>query len=243
MDEPHLNQGEGICDHPQEQRLTPGDCKQDRFKRSMMRFVVLPLALLTSAANAAEPVDCDAIAKGTTAAELSYHDGNDNPSVIQVSRDTSGNAVAWIKTLNGKLVTKAVLVDGILATAEITSAFAGKFKSSKITYNVKGMPKHFDRRTDLKYTIAHSTIYSDGSTDEASVTIDYRFKSAGTESAGPCMLDAVHGETDSVNEKTGRTSHTYSVYFPQLMAVMTGRTAEPVLDDIKTKFDPMTMIP
>lgn len=208
-----------------------------------MRLVVFPLALLTSAAAAAEPVDCDAIESRMAPVELTYHDGKDNASVIQVSRDQSGGSVVWIKTLNGKLVTRAVLADGILATAEITTAFAGKLKSSKITYRVEGMPKLFDRRRDLKYTIAHSTIYADGSTDEASVTFDYQFKSAGKESVGPCTLDAVHGETDSVNEKTGRTSHSYSVYFPQLMAAMTGRTAEPVPDELKTTFDPMTPIP
>jgi hypothetical protein len=206
----------------------------------MMRFVVLSLAMLTGAA-AAEPVDCDAIVNAKAPVELTYHDG-DTSSVVQVSRDQSGTTVVWIKALNGKLVTKAVLVDGIVATAEITSTFAGKFKSSKLTYTVEGMPKLFDRRRDLKYTIAHSTIYADGGTDEASATFDYKFKSAGKESVGPCTLDVVHGEIDGVNEKTGRT-HSYSVYFPQLMAVMTGRTAEPVLDDIKTKFDPMTPIP
>jgi hypothetical protein len=209
----------------------------------MMRLVILSLVLLTSAAAAAEPVDCDAIENTMAPVELTYHDGSDNASITQIYRDKSGNSVVWIKTLNGKFVTKAVLVDGTLATGESTSAFAGKFKSSKVKYTVEGMPGHFDRRRDLKYTIAHSTIYADGSTDESTVTFDYRFKSAGKESVGPCMLDAVHGETDGVNEKTSRTSHSYSVYFPQLMAVMTGRTAEPVLDDIKTRFDPITPIP
>lgn len=208
-----------------------------------MRLLVLPLVLLTSAAAAAGPVDCDAIQNTMAPVELTYHDGNDNASVIQVTRDKSGKSVAWIKTLNGKLVTKAVLVDGILATAETTSAYAGKFKSSKSTYTVEGLPGHFDRRRDLKYAIAHSTIYADGSADASTTTYDYKFKSAGKEAVGPCMLDVVRGESDTVNDKTGKTSHSYSIFFPQLMAVMTGRTAEPVLDDIKTTFDPITPIP
>jgi len=209
----------------------------------MMRVFVLLLAMLASATVAAEPIDCNAIENTTAPVELTYHDGKDSSAVIQVYRDKSANSVAWIKTLDGKLVTKVVLVAGILATAETTSAFAGKFKSSKITYTVDGMPKLFDHRQDLKYTIAHSTIYADSSADLSSVRFDYKFRSAGKEPVGPCMLDVVHGETDSVNEKTGKTSHSYSVYFPALMAVMTGRTAEPVLDDIKTSFVPMTPIP
>ena len=207
-----------------------------------MRFVVLPVALLASAAAAAEPVDCDAIENTMAPVELTYHDA-DQPSVTQVYRDKSGNSVVWIKTLNGKFVAKGVFVAGILATGETTSAYAGKFKCSKITYTVEGMPRLFDRRSDLKYSIAHSTAYADGSTDEATTTYNYKFKSAGKESVGPCMLDVVRGQSDSVNEKTGKTSHTYGVYFPQLMTGMTGRTAEPVLDDIKTTFVPMTPIP
>ncbi|MBR0830681.1 hypothetical protein JQ596_34760 [Bradyrhizobium manausense] len=207
-----------------------------------MRFVVLPLALLTSAAAAAEPVDCDAIANTMAPVELTYHDG-DNSSVAHVYRDQSGNSVVWIKTLDGKFVAKGVFVAGILATGETTSAYAGKFKSSKIKYTVEGMPRLFDRRSDLKYSITHSTVYGDGSTDVSTTTYSYKFKSAGKEAVGPCMLDVVHGESDTVNEKTGKTAHTYGVYFPQLMTGMTGKTAEPVLDDIKTKFDPMTMIP
>lgn len=207
-----------------------------------MRFVVLPLALLTRAAAAAEPVDCDAIENTMAPVELTYHDA-DKSSVIQVHRDKSGNTVVWIKTLNDKFVAKGVFVAGILATGETTSAYAGKFKSSKITYTVEGMPRLFDRRSDLKYSITHSTVHADGSTDESSTSYNYKFRSAGKESVGPCMLDVVHGESDTVNEKTGKTSHTYGVYFPQLMTGITGQTAEPVVDDIKTKFDPMTLIP
>ena len=207
----------------------------------MIRYVALSLAMLTGAV-AAEPVDCDAIVNSTVPVELTYHEA-DEASVIQVYRDTSGNAVVWLKTMKGKFVAKGVFEGGIVTASEITSAYAGKFKSSKITYTVEGMPRLFDRRSDLKYSIAHSTVYEDGSTDESSTTYNYKFKSAGKERVGPCMLDVVRGETDTVNEKTGKASHTYGVYFPQLMTGMTGKTAEPVLDDIKTKFDPMTPIP
>jgi hypothetical protein len=207
-----------------------------------MRCVVLPLALLTGAASAAEPVDCDAIENGMAPVELAYHDAGDS-SVLQVYRDKSGTSVVWRKTLNGKFVAKGVFVDGMLATGETTSAFAGKFKSSQVKYTHSGMPGHFDRRRDLKYSTTSSTIYADGSTNESTTAFDYKFKSAGKESIGPCMLDVVRGETDRVNEKTGKTSHSYSVYFPQLMAGITGQTAEPVVDDIKTTFDPMTPIP
>jgi hypothetical protein len=207
-----------------------------------MRLLVLSLALLTSAAAAAEPVDCDGIANGTAAVELSYHDG-DEASVLQVSRDSSGNTVVWLKTLNGKFVAKGIFVAGILASGETTSVYAGKFKSSKATYTVKDMPSLFDRRSDLKYSIAHSTAYADGSTDEATTTYSYKFKSTSRERIGPCMLDVVRGDTDRVNLKTGKTSHSYSMYFPQLMAGITGQTAEPAIDDIKTTFDPMTLIP
>ena len=208
-----------------------------------MRYVVLPLALLTSAAAAAEPVDCDAIENGMAPVELTYHDAGDS-SVLQVYRDKSGaSVVVWRKTLDGKFVAKGVFVDGILATGETTSAFAGKFKSSQVKYTHNGMPAHFDRRRDLKYSTTSSAIYADGTTNESTTTFDYKFKSAGKESIGPCVLDVVRGETERVDEKTGKTLHSYSVYFPQLMAGITGQTAEPVVDDIRTKFDPMTPIP
>lgn len=207
-----------------------------------MRFVVLLLALLTSAAAAAEPVDCNAIETTMAPVELTYHDG-DNSSVAQVYRDQSGNSVVWIKTLNGKLVAKGDFTAGVLASAETTSAFAGKLKSSKVKYNVEGMPRLFDRRSDLKYNITHSSVYGDGSTGVSTTFYNYKFKSAGKEAVGPCILDVVRGESDAASEKTGKTSHSYTVYFPQLMAQITGKTAEPVIDDIKTKFDPMTPIP
>ncbi len=206
-----------------------------------MRLLVLPLAMLTSAAVAAEPVDCDAIANGTAAVEFSYHDA-DEASVLQVYREASGNSVLWLKTLNGKFVVKGVFVDGLLTTGETTSAYAGKFKSSEVKYTHEGMPKHFDRRSDLKYSTTSSVVYADGSTNESTTNFDYKFRSAGQESVGPCMLDVVRGEADSVNQKTGKTAHSYSVYFPQLVAGIVGHTAAPVVDEIKTTFDPMTPI-
>jgi hypothetical protein len=208
----------------------------------MMRILMLPLLLLPTAAAAAEAVDCNAIVTTMAPVELTYHEA-DKSSVAQIFRDPSGNSVVWVKTMNGKFVAKGDSSAGILATAETSSVFAGKFKSSKIKYNVEGMPKLFDRRSDLKYSITHSSVYGDGSTDTATTTYNYKFKSAGKEAVGPCMLDVVHGESDTVNEKTGKTAHTYGVYFPQLMTGITGQTAEPVIDDIKTKFDPMALIP
>jgi len=207
-----------------------------------MRFLVLPLALLSSAAAGAESLDCDAIETTMVPVELTYHDG-DGPSVAQVYRDPSGNSVVWIKIMNGKFVARGNFTDGILATAETSSIYPGKHKSSKVKYNVEGMPKRFDRRSDLKYVITHSSVYGDGSTDVSSTTYDYKFKSAGREAVGPCMLDVVRGEDDRASEKTGKTSHSYTLYFPQLMAVITSHTAAPVIDDIKIKFEPMALIP
>jgi hypothetical protein len=207
----------------------------------MIRYVALSLAMLTGAV-AAEPVDCDAIVNSTVPVELTYHEA-DEASVIQVYRDTSGNAVVWLKTMKGKFVAKGVFVDGIVTTSETTSAFAGKFKSSTVKYLRQGMPRHFDRRSDLKYSTTSSVVYADGSTNESTTIYDYKFKSAGKESVGPCTLDVVRGESDRANEKTGKTSHSYSLYFPQLTATIIGQTAEPILDDIRTTFVPMTPIP
>ncbi|WP_140981900.1 hypothetical protein [Bradyrhizobium guangdongense] len=206
-----------------------------------MRFL-LPLVLLPTAAAAAEAVDCNAIVTTMAPVELTYHEA-DKSSVTQIFRDPSGNSVVWVKTMNGKFVGRADFAAGVLATAETSSAFAGKFKSSKINYTVEGMPKLFDRRSDLNYSTTHSSVYGDGSTDTATTTYHYKFKSAGKEAVGPCMLDVVHGESDSVNEKTGKTAHTYGIYFPQLMAGISGHTTEPVIDGIKTTFDPMALIP
>jgi hypothetical protein len=206
----------------------------------MLRYAVLLLAMLTSAA-AAEPADCDAIVSTTAPVELTYHEV-DEASVMQVYRDNSGNTVVWLKTMKGKFVAKGVFVDGILTAGETTSAYAGKFKSSTVKYLQQGMPRQFDRRSDLRYSTTSSVVYADGSTNESTTTYDYRFKSAGKASVGPCMLDVVRGESDRVNEGTGKTSHSYSLYFPQLTAAIIGQTAEPVLDDIRTTFVPMTPI-
>ena len=208
----------------------------------MMRLVVLPLVMLTGAAAAAEPVDCDAIVNAKAPVELTYHEG-DEASVLQVYRDTAGNTVVWLKTMNGKFVAKAVFIDGIRTSGETSSAYHGKFKSSEVKYTEDGMPKHFDRRSDLKYSITSSVVYADGSTNVSTTTYDYKFKSAGKEAVGPCMLDVVRGESDRVNQTTGKAAHAYSLYFPQLTAAIIGQTAEPVVDGIKTTFDPMTMIP
>jgi hypothetical protein len=206
----------------------------------MIRYVALSLAMLIGAA-AAEPIDCDAIGSTTAPVELTYHEA-DEASVMQVYRDESGNTVVWLKTMKGKFVAKGVFVDGILTTGETTSAYAGKFKSSTVKYLQQGMPRQFDRRSDLRYSTTSSVVYADGSTNESTTTYDYRFKSAGKASVGPCMLDVVRGESDRVNEGTGKTSHSYSLYFPQLTAAIIGQTAEPVLDDIRTTFVPMTPI-
>lgn len=207
-----------------------------------MRFLVLLLALITSVAAAAEPVDCAAIANTTAPVELTYHEA-DETSVIQVYRDKPGTTVVWLKTMKGKFVAKGVFVDGILTTGETTSAYAGKFKSSTVKYVQHGMPLHFDRRSDLKYSTTSLVVYADGSTNESTTTYDYKFKSASKESVGPCTLDIVRGESDRVNDKTGKPAHSYSIYFPQLTAAIIGQTVEPVIDDIRTTFDPMTPIP
>ena len=208
----------------------------------MIRYAVLTLTLLTGAAASAEPVDCDAIVNTAAPVELTYHDGGEAP-VIQVYRDNSGNTIVWLKTMKGKLVAKGVFEGGILTSGEITSAYAGKFKSSTIKYLERGMQRQFDRLSDLKYSTTSSVVYADGSTKESTTTYDYRFKSAGKESVGPCTLDVVRGESDRVNETTGKTSHSWSLYFPQLTAAIIGQSAEPVLDDIRTTFVPMTPIP
>jgi hypothetical protein len=207
----------------------------------MIRHVVLSLTLLTGAA-AAEPVDCDAIVNTTAPVELSYHEGEE-ASVIQVYRDNSGNSVVWLKKMKGKFVAKGVFEGGVLTAAETTSAYAGKFKSSTIKYLERGMPRQFDRLSDLKYSTKSSVVYADGSTNEFTTTNDYRFKSARKESIGPCTLDVVRGESERVNETTGKTSHSWSLYLPQLTAAIIGQTAEPVLDDIRTTFLPITPIP
>jgi hypothetical protein len=207
----------------------------------MMRLLVLPLVLVASAAAAAEPVDCAAIVSAAPV-EFTYHEA-DESSVLQIYRDIPGNTVVWLKTINGKFVAKGVFIDGILTTGETTSAYHGKFKSSEAKYTQDGMPKHFDRRSDLKYSTTSSIVYADGSTNVSTTTYDYKFKSAGKEAVGPCILDVVRGESDRVNQTTGKAAHSYSLYFPQLTAAIIGQTAEPVIDDIKSKFDPITPIP
>ena len=79
------------------------------------------------------------------------------------------------------------------------------------------------------------TTDGDGTTEERTSTISYKFKSEGTTAVGYCFLQAIHGESDTTND-AGRRSHRFQVYFPELQISATAVDAEPIVDSLSTVF-------
>jgi len=79
------------------------------------------------------------------------------------------------------------------------------------------------------------TTDGDGTTEEKNSTISYKFKSEGTATVGSCVLQAIHGEIDTTSD-TGRKSHSFQVYFPELKISATAVDAEPIVDSLSTVF-------
>jgi hypothetical protein len=82
----------------------------------------------------------------------------------------------------------------------------------------------------------HATLTTPGNdtVEEKASTNSYRFKSEANVAVGSCMLQAVHGEIDTVND-AART-HTFQIYFPELRISATASDAEPIVDGLSTDF-------
>jgi hypothetical protein len=132
-------------------------------------------------------------------------------------------------------VTKANFVDGAPASAEFWTTYIGKYSHRTAQYAAEGLPRNFDRRSDVTYKMQSVTTSADGTTEEKTSTISYKFKSEETTAVGSCVLQVIHGEIDATND-AARTRHTFQVYFPELLISATAADAEPTVDSLSTAF-------
>ena len=209
-----------------------------------MRMLSTSLLVLASSASAQSPpsVDCDAVKNSTVAVELAYHSQDGTRTVVQTYRDKSGDYVIWSRQTPPStqpnppvFVTKATYVDRALASAEMSTTHVGKYSHRTAKYAPDGLPRNFDRRSDVTYRMHAVTTDGDDTTEEKTSTISYKFKSEGTTAVGSCVLQVIHGEIDATND-AGRTSHTFQVYFPELRISATAADAEPIVDSLSTVF-------
>ena len=209
-----------------------------------MRILAISLLVFASSASAQSPpsVDCDAVKNSTVPVELAYHGQDGTRTVVQSYRDKSGDGVVWSRQLPPStqskqpvFVTKATYVDGFPFSAEMSTTYAGKYSHRTGKYAPDGLPKNFDRRSDLTYTMRAVTADGDGTTEKKTSTISYKFRSEGTAAVRSCILQVIHGETDTTND-AGRTRHTFQLYFPELKISATAADAEPIVDSLSTVF-------
>jgi hypothetical protein len=133
-------------------------------------------------------------------------------------------------------VTKATYVDGAIASSELSTTFVGKYSHRTAKYAPEGLPRNFDRRSDVTYkTHAVVTTPGDDATEEKITTKSYKFKSEETTAVGSCVLQSIHGEIDATSE-AGRTRHSFQVYFPELHITATAADADPIVDSLSTVF-------
>ena len=174
--------------------------------------------------------------------ELAYHSQDGTRTVVQAYRDKSGDYVVWSRRtppstqLNPPVfVTKATYVDGAIASAELSTTYAGKYSRRTAKYTPDELPRNFDRRSDVTYKMHAVITPGDDTTEKKTSTISYKFKSEGTTAVGSCVLQVIHGEIDTTND-AARTSHTFQVYFPELQISATAADAEPIVDRLSTVF-------
>ena len=207
-----------------------------------MRILLISLLLMATSASAQSPpaVDCDAVKNSAVPVELAYHGQDGTKTVVQTHRDKSGDGVVWSRELPPStqskqpvFVTKATYADGLPAAAEMSTTYVGKFSLRTGKYTPDGLPKNFDRRSDLTYRMHSVTTDGEGATEERTSTTSYKFKSEGPVAVGSCTLQAIHGEVDTTND-AGRRSHRFQIYFPELKILASATDAEPVVDSLST---------
>jgi hypothetical protein len=207
-----------------------------------MRILSMSLLLFASSASAQSPpsVDCDAVKNSMVPVELVYHGQDGTRTVVQTYRDKSGDYVVWTRQTPPSthpnpavFVTKATYVDGAVASAEMSTPYVGKYSHRTAKYTADGLPRNFDRRSDLTYKMHAVTTDGDDTTEEKTSTISYKFKSEETIAVGSCVLQAIHGESDN---DAARTRHRFQVYFPELRISAMAVDAEPIVDSLSTVF-------
>lgn len=207
-----------------------------------MRILTVSLLLIATSASAQSPpaVDCDAVRNSVAPVELAYHAQDGTRTVVQTYRDKAGDGVVWTRELPPStqskqpvFVTKATYSDGLPASAEMSTTYVGKLSFRTGKYTPDGLPKNFDRRSDLSYKMHAVATDGDGATEQRTGTTSYKFKSEGTIAVGSCVLQVIHGEADITNN-AGRRSHRFQLYFPELKIIASALDAEPVVDSLST---------
>ena len=209
-----------------------------------MRILPLSLLVFASSASAQSPpsVDCNAVKNSIVPVELAYHSQNGATTIVQAYRDKSGNYITWSRQTPPStppnpavFVTKTTYISGIIASTEASTSMAGKYSHVTTKYTVDGFPKNFDRRSDATFKLHMATTLGDNTTDEKTATVLYKFKSEEKAVVGSCVLQAIHGETDTTND-AGRTTHLLQIYYPELQISAAGAGAEPVMNGVSTIF-------
>src|SRR5580704_15918947 len=99
-----------------------------------MRILSISLLAFASSASAQSPpsVDCNAVKNSAVPVELAYHGQDGTRTVVQAYRGKPGDYVVWRReTLPSTrpnppvFVTKATFVDGVPASAELSTTFVG----------------------------------------------------------------------------------------------------------------------
>jgi len=208
----------------------------------MRNFSIWILVFASSASAQSPSSNCNAIKNSIVPIELAYHSQNGTRTVVQAYRDKSGDYVVWSRKTPPStrpnppvFVTKATYVDGTIASAELSTTYAGKYSHRTGKYTPDGLPKNFDHRSDVTYKMHAEITPGDDSTEEKTSTIDYKFKSEGITTVGSCVLQVIHGEIDTTND-AALTTHTFQVYFPELQISATAVDAEPIVDSLSTVF-------
>jgi hypothetical protein len=210
-----------------------------------MRILSLSLLVFASSASAQSPssVDCNAVKNPMLPVELTYHGRDGTRTVVQAYRNQSSDYVVWSRQTPPSthanpavFVTKATYVDGAIASAELSTPYAGQYSHRTARYTPDGLPRNFDRRSDVTYKMHAVVTRGDDTTVEKNSTISYTFKSEETTVVGSCVLQAIHGEIDTANDDDPRTSHSFQVYFPELRIAATAVDAEPIVDSLSTAF-------
>jgi hypothetical protein len=209
-----------------------------------MRILAISLLVFASSASAQSPpsVDCNAVKNSMVPVELAYHSQNGTRTVVQAYRDKSGDYVVWTRKTPPSthpnppvFVSKGNYVDGTIASAELWTTYAGKYSHETAKYTPDGLPKNFDRRSDVTYKMHTAVTTGDDTTEDKTSTVSYKFKSEETTAVGSCVLQVIHGEADATND-AARTSHTFQVYFPELQIFAMAVDAEPIVDSLSTVF-------
>jgi hypothetical protein len=215
-----------------------------------MRILSISLLVIASSASAQSPpaVDCDAVKNSTIPVELAYHAQDGTTTAVQSYRDKPGDYVVWSRQTPPSsgpkptiFVAKATYVDGAIASGELWTTYAGKYSHRTAAYVADGLPKNFDRRSDLTYKMRAVATDGDGTTEEKISTHSYKFRSEETIAVGPCVLKVIHGETDTTGE-AGRTRHAFQLYFPELKILAWAADAEPIMNGISTVFSGITAV-